>query len=179
MTITKKYFITFTFLFCLFLAGCTSSEKMEKLYMDNEKSFNDFVIEFNKQNQVNNIVISVNNKTCQIINSWGRCPTTETKWSKETGKVEGGVYEKTYLNTIEEVLDSEMISKDKYEKISQFLKKHNLTALGKDNDQIEFEDGLTGLRYYSSLNNEFLEDEEFLMVKKINDNWYVYARDWN
>ena len=112
---------------------------------------------------------------CNSINNWILCGGQWESWN-ETGD------NKIYLPNIEEVLKSEKIEQAEYNYYVQFLQKSNLESILRvyqcDNC-VDLESSVTGLRYSNNKKYLLKEDFEYLSVKRINDNWFVYTRDWN
>ena len=158
---------------------------IEDIYLKKDKAFDDFVGYFLAQDEIKNIVINIKkvDNNCEIINQWGICTIFdfEDKWSKETGEVVKGIWTKIYLDTREEVLEYEGISKENHDYIVDFIRKHNLQSVATDDERsvVEFENGLDGLRYYVSSDNNFKADKEYIKVERISDHWYKYRSDWN
>lgn len=137
---------------------------------------------FLNQNNIKNIQVSVGlSKTTESVNNCGRYPYEDnTAWTC----TEGGYpdYESITLPDIDAVLDYLKIPKVEYQYYTQFMRKYNFDGLGKDDEKrfVEIVDKLEGLRYYEQENiTNFITDNNYLSVDKIDDHWYFFSTDWN
>ena len=115
---------------------------------------------------------------CQSINEWSNCPSLNKKWESWDDSLKT----KIYLDTRDEVLNKCSINGDDYRYYFDFLKSQGLGQISVVYDCygcVEFESKLNGLRYVTDNENVLSEDEEYLTVERLEDNWYVYSRDWN
>ena len=117
------------------------------------------------------------------INHWSYRPGTDEKW----WNLDTNTGQRIYLNSLEEVLRHEGISKETHTFYTNFLKEHRLSSISKvAPENLEIEAVGVGLRYIRKkvplapgVSAEFKEGKEYLKIEKINDQWYVYYRDWN
>lgn len=167
-------YLIFTFIFG------QSPQKIEAKFYRNDQSFNQFVAEFLNQNEIRNMGIKYGlGNHLKIINNCSYRLDKENKIKFECleGKYPNESF--VYFDNIDEVLKYQKIEMDTYLKTYNFLKKYGMDGIGKDDKVVDIESGLNGLRYYIDKNQAFSEDDEYIYVKKINDNWYVFTRDWN
>ncbi len=147
-----------------------------------KEEFNSFAGRFLNQDSINNIQSSVGLfSTTESVNSCSRYPEKrDTPWTCSQGEYPDIV--SINFSNIDAVLEHEHISKDEYEYYINFMKKYKFSGVGKNNDEksVELEDKLKGLRYYEQKNSTgFTENNEYLFIKKINEHWFYYVRDWN
>ncbi len=144
-----------------------------------KKEYYEIAEKFLMQDKIKNIAFNVNS---EIINNCGDNPEyhINEEWSCTEGDYPN--YTNVKLKNKDAVLSYLKISKEEYSYYADFLKKYHLTGIGKDKDKrlVEIEDKLEGLRYYQQDNSEdFVIDNEYLSVKKIDNHWFSYNRDWN
>lgn len=176
------FIVVLAFFLYIFLSSRPNLKKVENLYWENEKEFTEFANYFLWQKEIRNIFNNIDDdKSCNIINHWSLCPKKWNRWGSYTWEIKKGVFQRIYLNNLEEVLLEEDIARNNYDKTLLFMKKYWLDWLGKDDSSIELDMliWLVNLRYYAKKNVIFKEDHEYIYVKKINDNWFVFVTDWN
>jgi hypothetical protein len=130
---------------------------------------------FLNQDKIKNIAFTA---TSQAIN---RCSSNQFgNWACATGDY--SVHSDIALIDTDAVLGYLGIPKSEYQYFAGFAKKYGLEGLGKDNEErfVEIEAKLDGLRYYGEDDAvDFVKDSEYLSVKKIDQHWFSYYRDWN
>ncbi|OHA58444.1 MAG: hypothetical protein A2571_01540 [Candidatus Vogelbacteria bacterium RIFOXYD1_FULL_44_32] len=147
-----------------------------------KEEFNEFVDKFLNQNSIKNIQTSVGFfSTTESINSCSRYPEEgDTPWTCSEGEYPNIV--SINLASINAVLEHEHIPNEEYQYFVDFMERYKFNGVGKNNNDrsVEIEDKLKGLRYYEQQNSSKLtENNEYLFVKKINEHWFYYVRDWN
>jgi hypothetical protein len=152
-----------------------------KIELGNNKAvFESIAQSFLKQKNIEWISIysHYDSSSCQSINRWSNCPSQGRKWESWDDSLKV----KIYLNSMDEVLEKNNIKPADYEFYFGFLIKHNLGQISRVFDCgncVEFESKLNGLRYVTNKGELLKEDDEYLKVERVDDNWFVYARDWN
>ena len=146
----------------------------------NKAVFESIAQNFLKQKNIEWISIysHYDKSSCQSINRWFNCPSQGRKWESWNDSLKV----KIYLNSMDEVLEKNNIKPADYEFYFDFLRKHNLGQISRVLDCencVEFESKLNGLRYVTNKYEHLNEDHEYLKVERVDDNWFVYARDWN
>ena len=144
-----------------------------------KQEYNEMAQKFLTQDHIRNIASNANS---HIINNCGNHPDSHSngEWSCTKGDYPNQTIVK--LKDKAEVLDYLDVPEEQYSYYSDFLHKHHLDGLGKDEKEryVELEDGLEGLRYYEKVDaTTFEPDNEYLSVKKVDDHWFTYTRDWN
>ena len=158
-----------------FLGYGNATVRLNTEFVRNEESFNLVANDFLNQQEIKNLSI----KGWEIVN---KCSRHSDEGENAPFKCLKGNYpneEEYLLSNLEEVLLDQKITKSNYLTFLDFLKKYKFDGIGKDDKTVDIESGLNGLRYYANKDNVFTVDEEYIYVKRINDNWYVYTRDWN
>ena len=161
--------------------GGLSTSNLETLLDKNENQLKDVANQFLKHKEIDCIIINNNldSNNCQSINEWSNCPSIDSKWKTWSDSLKSDIY----LNSITEVLNHENIDSSTYNYFHNFLEYHKLHSISHGyfecENCVEFESHCSGLRYYSVQPNDLKEDYEYLYVKRINANWFVYTRDGN
>lgn len=140
------------------------------------KATNDFLT----QDIIQNIAL---HDGWEIINGCSNHPDNGGEWRC----FEGGQYlypnqKKISFKDFDAVLVYLNVPKDKYLYYADFLLHYKLDGIGKDTGKryVELSDKGYGLRYYEQENStDFIVDQGFLDVKKIDGHWFFYHRDWN
>jgi len=161
--------------------GGLSTSNLEALLDKNENQLKEVAHQFLKHKEIEWIIINNNldSSNCQSVNEWSNCPTMDSKWKTWSDSLQNDIY----LNSITEVLKYENIDSGTYNYFHDFLKYHDLLSISRGyfecENCVEFESYRSGLRYYTVQPNDLEENYEYLYVKRINANWFVYTRDWN
>lgn len=160
--------------------GGVSTNDLKTELERNKGVFESIAQDFLRQERIDWISIysDYDNSLCQSINGWSNCPSQSKKWESWDDSLKI----KIYLNSRDEVLEKSDITVEDYEFYFDFLKKHNLGQISSVfdcEDCVEFESMLNGLRYVADKEKVLQEDDEYLEVERVNDNWFVYSRDWN
>lgn len=146
----------------------------------NKAGFETVVQKFLAQKKIKWITIYTNYDSglCQAVNEWSNCPSLNKKWESWDDLLKTNIY----LDTRGEVLNKCGISDEDYRYYFDFLKSQGLGEISIVHDCygcVEFESKLNGLRYVTDKENILSEDDEYLTVERIEENWFVYSRDWN
>jgi hypothetical protein len=170
------FLVTFSVFSCV---GVTTNDLKREL-ADNKPAFETVAKRFLDQEQIQRISIypTYDKALCQTINKYSSCPSDGNRWKSRDDSLKVDVY----LNSIDEVLRKNYISRQDYDFYSSFLLEHDLGQISKviDCDYcVEFEYKLNGLRYTTSRSHLFQKDDEYLEVEHISDYWFVYSRDSN
>lgn len=136
-------------------------------------SFKSVALDILNDTSINSICIQGDNSyRCEAINNWIKCP--------------GDNWENRTLNKsvakLDQVFQIEKIQKKHYDQIVDFMKKHQLKSIQIAFDCktcVDFEASYNGLRYSNSDNFNFVTDHEYVIVNKIDKNWFSYERDIN
>lgn len=167
-------------LFSCLVYACTGSNTnaLEELAANDNKELTNVASQLLKQKQIKSLTIfaDYDSTKCQSINSWRNCPSVSNKWETWSDSLQT----KIYLNSRLDVLRYEHIDVKTFNYFHDFLQKEELTtAIIYQSNFVEFESYTNGLRYYPFRPNQLKENFEYLYVKRLNENWFVYRRDWN
>jgi hypothetical protein len=141
-----------------------------------KEDFTEVAERFLVQSELQNIGL---NSEFQIINNCSASGTSNI-WSCIEGNYPQNT-ERTFTSQ-QEVLDYVGIPEDEYQYFVKFLERYHFNGIGKnqEDEYVELEDKLKGLRYYREENvRDFIPDREYLSVKRIDSHWSLFARDWN
>lgn len=169
-----------TVLASILLVSCnnfSSQGEMEKIIVMDSNNLESTCHKFLADSSIRSIsVYNLYDSTlCESINSWSHCDKGWTTWDYRQEK-------EINLMSKAEVLKAESISPSQYEYFTKFLRAKNLTSISRVyncDSCVDLESGLMGIRYASNSHHILKEDDEFLIVKKINTHWFMYHRDWN
>jgi len=175
-------YLNFIFFFIIFTScNSLSTRKLEKLLHKNETELKEVANRFLNQNAIEYISIGTeyDSAVCQSVNRWLNCPSQGPTWHKYSPTIKGQMY----VNSIDEVLQQENIDSKSFYYFHDFLRRNKLESISRGyfpcKNCVEFGSFLTGLRYYTVRPNDLKENHEYLYVKRINENWFVFKRDWN
>lgn len=183
-----KYLLIASILSLIFLWG---PSQLRHDYLTDSEEFQNIALSFLSDKTIHHISIAKYHNAWNNINKWSFRPNTDEKW----WRWDSGRSEKVFLNSLEEVLQHENISRETYEKYAAFIKKHSISSISNQTATIlHMKRGTTGLRFmkngykaaqkeyethYQNLQSEFKVGREYLSIEKINDQWYLYNRDSN
>lgn len=156
----------------IFIVNDKSTKFLESELTKDQANFEDIAIDILSDSNITYLSIQGDNENrCEVINYWRKCPGE--KWVNETTD--------SILPKTENVLSKEGISVAKYNALVQFMNQHELKSIiaMRWKSSVNFEASYNGLRYSSLNNTTFKTDNEYLIVNKIDDNWFSYERDVN
>ena len=164
-----------------FSCGGLSTSNLETILDENKKELADVANQFLKHKEIKQLTIATDydSTKCQSINAWLNCPTVGKKWKTWNDSLQTNIY----LNSRFEVLKHENIEIATYDFFCKFLRNQEFTHISRGyfacGNCVEFESFNNGLRFYTSSPNELKKNYEYLYVKRLDANWFVYTRDWN
>ncbi len=175
------YTLIFAFLFYS-CGGGLNTRDLEAKANINKSELTHVANEFLKDKEIKYLIIAsdYDSTRCQSINGWFNCPKSGQKWETWSDSLQTNIY----LNSRLEVLKHEHIDTRTFNLFRTFLRSQELTKISRCyhfacEDCVEFESYTNGLRFDKVQPNELKEDYEYLHVKRIDKNWFVYTRDWN
>jgi hypothetical protein len=174
--------------FASFISMGTKSDPdiLERVYLEHSAEFNQIANDFMESKDAGTISglrinVDNDNSTCEFVGDCRKCPD-DINWECSMPKYP---QQKVEISSFQEVLERQSFTEDEYNKYANFLRKYHLNSItihsvAQDHPgMLEFSYMLMGLRYESDSNYGLVEDNEYQYVKKLNDHWYVYGRDWN
>ena len=173
------HFSIFTLLF--YSCGGLSTRDLEAVQSINKKELTDVANQFLKHKEITQLTIAsdYDSSLCQSINKWINCPKYDKNWKTRSDSLQKDIY----LNSRLEVLRYERIDTTTFSYFHSFLKSRGLTNISRGylpcKDCVEFEALRHGLRFYKFQPNILNENYEYIYVKRLDSNWFVYTRDWN
>lgn len=132
------------------------------------------------QTSVKYLLIKSVNDSARVtaINGWFHKENNQwEKWDRYEGVTK-------FKYSFEDVLSYEDINQEGYVKLVKGMLNLGIEVIMVGDEYycpgcIELETGRAGLRYYQSNDASFEPDDEYISVRKVSSNWYVYQRDWN
>ena len=158
-----------------------STRELKNLLHKNEKELVIVANRFLNQKAIVQISMATeyDSKCCQSINFWSNCPAQGSTWHKWSATLKSVIY----VNSIDEILEQENIDSESFYYFHDFLLRNKLESISRGyfpcENCVEFGSFRSGLRYYTVKPNDLKENHEYLYVKRINENWFVFKRDWN
>jgi hypothetical protein len=176
----RSIFNVIVFLIAFCSCDGVSRNDLKAQLKKNKDGFEAIAQKFLKQKSIKwiSIYADYDNNLCQSINDWSNCPSHSKKWESWDDSLKTEIY----LSTRDEVLKRCNIKSEDYKYYFDFLKKHDLGQISIVFDCygcVEFESKLNGLRYVADKETLLREDDEYLTVERVENNWFVYSRDWN
>jgi len=167
------FIIAFVLLNQLFGVDDKSTRSLTAELKTGTESFNALANNILSDGTINFISIQGGNTNrCETVNNWTRCPGQNWKNTSTNEQV---------IN-LEQVLQAERISKSHFDSIVNFMNAHQLKSIQIPFDCkgcVDFEVSYNGLRYSSSDNYIFETDHEYVIVTRVDKNWFSYERDIN